>query len=155
MDLAQESLLALVNVDLGKEDLGKDDLLVVDKVVLFLDSCKAVISRDLVVVSHLGLVKKNMAQVSLPALAHVTQGHTSHQNSGDMALVQESLLVWINMDPHQEKILDPLHRVLDKVVPLGLDTLVHAQDSLQAVGQVSPPLMDNKVQDHVSHLPPE
>ena len=72
MDLAQENLLALVNVDLGKEDLGKDDLLVVDKVVLFLDSCKAVISRDLVVVSHLGLVKKNMAQVSHGSYTHLT-----------------------------------------------------------------------------------
>ena len=166
MDLAQENLLALVNVDLGKVDLGKVDLLIVDKVVLSLDSHDAVNSMD-VLVSLLDMVKKNMAQVSLPALlsmalsmvslpalAHITQGHSSLPKSGDMVLVQDSLLVWINMDQHQDNILDPLHRVLDKAVPQGVDTVVHPQDSLQDVGQVSPPLMANKVQDHMSHLPP-
>ncbi|GAB1287796.1 hypothetical protein APTSU1_000302600 [Apodemus speciosus] len=131
--LAQENLLALVNMDLGKVDLSKVDLLIVDKEVLSLDSHKAVSSMGLVVVSLLVMVKKNMAQVSLPALAQVTQGHASLLNSGDMVLVQDILLVWINMDQHQDKILDPPHRVLDKVIPLGLDTMVHPQESLQAV----------------------
>ena len=101
MDLAQEDLLALVKVDLGKVDL-----LVVDSRVPSLDRQKAVNSMDLVAVSLLGMVKMNMAQVilpalvsralitvSLPAMAHITQVEARLPARGDMALVLDDLQV--------------------------------------------------------------
>ena len=155
MDLAQENLLALVKVDLGKVDL-----LVVDNRVRSLDRHQVEVSinlapgMDLAQDSFPSLDSRALITVILPVLAHITQGQASLlPPSGVTVLVQNSLLVWVIMVPHQDKLLAPLDRVLDKVRPLGQDDVAPHQDRLQAVGQVSPLAMVNKVQDHVTHLP--
>ena len=109
---------------------------------------------DLAQDSFPSLDSRALITVILPVLAHITQGQASLlPPSGVTVLVQNSLLVWVIMVPHQDKLLAPLDRVLDKVRPLGQDDMVPHQDRLQAVGQVSPLAMVNKVQDHVTHLP--
>ncbi|GAB1287798.1 Hornerin [Apodemus speciosus] len=149
MGLAQKNLLALVNDLVDKVSINLSLVTVMAQV-----SIPALVSMVLNMVSLPILVSIALITASLLALAPVIQGLTSLPNSADMALVQGSLLVWINMDQQQDKILDPLHRVLDKVVPLGLDIMVLPQDNFQVVGHSSPLRMVNKVQDHVSHLPP-
>ena len=64
-----------------------------------------------------------------------------------MFLVQDTLQVQVNIHPLQDKIITPLDKVADKASLLGLNNMVPHQDSLQAVRQVSPLAMVNKVQD--------
>ena len=88
MGLAQEGLLASVNMDLGKVSL-----MVVANRVPSLDSQEVVISTALPVVIPLAMVSMALALLSLPAVGHTSQVQVSLLDRAEVALGQDSLLI--------------------------------------------------------------
>ena len=129
MGLAQEGLLALVNMDLGKVSL-----LVVANRVPSLDMD----NRVLVMVSH-------------PAMVHTTQGQVSLLARVQVDLGQDSLVVLGNMVLHRETLLALVGKDLDKVTLLVGHSVAQIQDSHQAMAQVSPLSLASMDQLHVIH----
>ena len=88
LGLAQEGLLASVNMHLGKVSL-----MVVANRVPSLDSQEVVISTALPVVIPLAMVSMALALLSLPAVGHTSQVQVSLLDRAEVALGQDSLLI--------------------------------------------------------------
>ncbi|KAL6030356.1 hypothetical protein STEG23_034361 [Scotinomys teguina] len=137
----------------GDKALGQHSLMVQVNTALQWDTLLDPHSNNQDNISSLALKNMVLPQDIHQAGAQVSPFPTAHkaqdQASKDMALVQHSLMVQVNMDLHWDTLLAPQGKDVDKVSSLALDHMALHQDIHQAVALVSQLLVASKDQGQV------